>query len=202
MCPEDGSLNYIVAVLVSDDAIYFQSRSWNAAIEHNPLSPHWILIVSLWAEDLNQWFGFHISTHVTPAASPSRSCKLPVFPPVCLVLTASWIEWLTACREDCALSPEDRFSGGGSVSLYLSLTYPSLNQLCRAVVLLSLVELRVKQLSLAGEEQLQAHSHLNLIYNIYYLHQNTLVSLCSWFLAWVVYVLFYSTLSYLVPLFQ
>lgn len=194
MCPEDGDLNYIVAVLVSDDAIYLQSRSWNAAIEHNPLSPHWILIVSLWAEDLNQWFGFHISTHVTPAASPSRSCKLPVFPPASLVLTASWIEWLTACQEDFGLSPEDRFSGGGSVSL-------DLNQLCRAVVLVSLVELRVKQLSVSGEEQLQAHSHLNLIYNICYLHQNALVSLCSWFLAWV-YVLFYSALSYLVPLFQ
>lgn len=26
MCPEDGNLNYIVAVLVSDYAIYFQSH--------------------------------------------------------------------------------------------------------------------------------------------------------------------------------
>lgn len=157
MCPEDGNLSYIVAVLVSDYAIYFQSYSWNAAIQHNPLSPHWILIVSLWAEDWNQWFGFDISTHVTSAASLSRSCKLPVFPRVCLVLTPSWIELQTACQEDCGLSPEDRFSEGGSVSLDLSLTYPSLNQLCRVVVLVSLVEFRVKQLSLAGEEQPQAH---------------------------------------------
>lgn len=157
MCPEDGNLNYIVAVLVSDYAIYFQSRSWNAAIQQNPLSPHWILILSLWAEDLNQWFRFHITTHVTSAASPSRSCKWPVFPRVCLVLTPSWIELLTACQEDCGLSPESRSSEGGSVSLDLSLTYRSLNQLCRVVVLVSLVEFRVKQLSLAGEEQLQAH---------------------------------------------
>lgn len=68
-----------------------------------------------------------------------------------------WIELLTACQEDCGLSPEDRFSEGGSVSLDLSLTYRSLNQLCCVVVLVSLVEFRVKQLSLAGEEQLQAH---------------------------------------------
>lgn len=146
-------------------------------IQHKPLSPRWISILSLWAEGLNQWSGSLITTHISHLQPPHPT---PVnylsFPRVCLVLTQAWIAFLIACQEDCGVSREDMLSEGGSVSLDLSLTCRSWNQSCCVVsgescrIQAEAAELGTRRAA-AG-----SFSHLTLICPIYYHHQNTLVS--------------------------